>query len=135
MAQYRPSSSHKTLTIWLQYMIIGVCAIPFAVLTQFFTQRGMQEQVAFLISVSLTLGASYSLWRIATSEPQKATLLFHVVLVLAFVPLVLVSAIGALVTILEIALFGGSAVLLRKLLASKSNQPAATPSPKPPTSS
>jgi len=134
MVQHRPSSSPKTLTIWLQYMLIGACAIPFALLTLFFTQRGMPEQAAFLIAVSLTLGASYSLWRIATSEPETPTLLFRAVLVLAFVPLVLVSAIGALIRILEIAFLGGSAVLLRNLLASKSNQPAAPPPPKHPIS-
>lgn len=134
MAQHCSSWSHRTLTIWLQYLLIGVCAVPFAVLTLFLTRKGMQEQTAFLVAIGLTLAASYSLWRVVISSPQRATTaLLSGALVLAFVPLVFLFAAAAFVAFVESALFGKSVARSRRPFTPK--QPVdTTPPPKRPIS-
>jgi hypothetical protein len=69
MAQHRPSWPHSFLAIWFRYLLIVLCAIPFAVLILFLTRNGVQERSAFVISVALTLCAAYGIWRVAASRP------------------------------------------------------------------
>lgn len=117
MVRHRPSLSHNTLTIWLQYLIIGVCAIPFAILALFLTRRGVLEQFAFLVAVALTLGASYGVWRLVISEPQKpVTLAFRGALILAFIPLLLLSMAALIFVLLKTLFLGEIAGLPQRVL-------------------